>query len=42
MRLVTGNVVPESEIADAILKPFITAMSSTLMLADKANDLSPS
>jgi len=42
MRLVTGNMVPQSEIADAILKPFITALSSTLMLAGKANDFSPS
>ena len=42
MRLVTGDVVPESEIADVILKPFVTAMSSALTPADRAKDLSPS
>jgi len=41
MRLATGNMVPESEIADAILKPYLTAMSSALIPADRANDLSP-
>ena len=41
MRLVTGNVIPQSEIADAIVKPFMTALSSTLLLAEKADELSP-
>ena len=42
MRLVTGNMVPESEIADAILKPYLTAMKSALALAGRANHLAPS
>ena len=42
IRLVTGNVVPESEIADAILKPYLIAMKSALILAGRANDLHPS
>jgi uncharacterized protein len=41
MRLVTGNVVPESEIADVILKPFLTAMRLALT-AEKSRGLSPS
>ncbi len=28
MHLVTGNVVPESEIADSVLQPYFTAMKS--------------
>jgi hypothetical protein len=42
MRLVTGNVVPEPEIADAILKPYLAAMKSALMLASGANQISAS
>ena len=42
MRLVTGNVVPESEISDVILKPFLTAMRSALTSAERYQDLSPS
>jgi putative component of membrane protein insertase Oxa1/YidC/SpoIIIJ protein YidD len=42
MRLVTGNMVPESEIADAILKPYLNAMKSALALAGRANHLAQS
>ena len=40
--LVSGNVVPESEIADAILKPYVIAMKSALMLAGRVSDHHPS
>jgi hypothetical protein len=37
MRLATGNVLTESEIADAVLKPYFTAMKSALTLGNEAN-----
>lgn len=42
MRLVTGNVVAESEMADTILKPYLVAIESASKLAGRAKGLHPS